>query len=133
MVNRQDSGFTLLETIVALTLFALVAGAFQLCLAGGWKGIRLTDMQRSALQVAQAQLALPSKSGNVVEGVEEGVDERGFRWTLETSLYAPGGTESGTSSGIAGYWLRVTVRWRDSALLPERMVELSTLKLGRAK
>lgn len=132
-MNRSDDGFTLLETIVALTLFALVAGAFQICLAGGWKGIRLTDMQRGALQVAQAKLALPSTSGNLVEGVEEGEDERGFRWTLETRLYAPHGTTSNTSSGIAGYWLRVTVRWRDNAMLPERMLELSTLKLGRAK
>lgn len=133
MESGSDRGFTLLETLVALTLFALVAGAFQLCLAGGWKGIRLTEMQQSAVQIAQAQLALPAAGGILVEGVEEGEDDRGFRWTLETSRYAPNGISGNTSSGVAGYWLRITVRWRDGLLRPERTVELSTLKLGRER
>ncbi len=129
MGKDRQAGFTLLETVVALMVFALVAGALQLCLAGGWKGVRSVRMEVAALIVAKAQLATAGVESSLVDGTEEGTTEAGFHWTSDIRRYEPAG--GGETAAIAGYWVSVTVSWRDSPMRPERSVELKTLKLGR--
>ena len=89
MAKDRQAGFTLLETVVALMVFALVAGALQLCLAGGWKGVRSVRMEQAALIVAKAQLATAGVESSLVDGTEEGTTEAGFHWTRDIRRYEP--------------------------------------------
>ena len=131
MARDRQAGFTLLETIVALMVFALVAAALQLCLAGGWKGVRLVRMEQTALMVAKAQLAAAGVESILTEGTAEGSTPDGFHWTRDIRRYEPVDGDGAEASAIAGYWVNVSVSWRVDPFRPERSVQLTTLKLGR--
>lgn len=132
MTQTPQSGFTLLETIVAFLVFALVAGALQLCLTGGWRAVGIARHEQAALEVAEARLAEVGVELPLVEGVEEGVSGDGFAWVRD--VRARVGTRDGAVPDTApvGYWVSVTVSWQDLAYRPERSVSLTTLKLGRS-
>lgn len=128
MKQSPQSGFTLLETIVAFLVFALVAGALQLCLSGGWRAVGIARYEQGALLVAQARLAEAGVSQPLVEGLEEGVSSDGFAWTRDVRVH--GGTRDAPDAGPVGYWVSVRVSWREAGHRPERSVSLTTLKLG---
>lgn len=133
MIQSPQSGFTLLETIVAFLVFALVAGALQLCLTGGWRAVGIARYEQGALQVAQARLAEAGVNQPLVEGVEEGVSGDGFAWTRDVRAHAGTRAAVGSDAVPVGYWVSVRVSWREAGHRPERSVSLTTLKLGSAK
>ena len=116
---------------MALLVFALVAGALQLCIAGGWKGVRLVRMEEAALQIAKAQLAAAGVEGTLVEGSEEGTTPEGFTWTRDIRRHVSAEENSAAPAAIAGYWVSVSVRWTDGPRRSEKTIELRTLKIGR--
>lgn len=133
MTRDRQAGFTLLETIVALMVFAMVAGALQLCLAGGWKGVRIVRMEQAALSVAKEKLAAAGVDTTLIEGTDEGSVDDGFHWIRSIRRHVPAGSDGLETAALAGYWVSVSVTWQDGPLLAERSVELSTLKLGRGE
>lgn len=133
MTGTRDAGFTLIETLVALAVFALVAGAVQLCLAGGWRGVGLVRTEQAALRLAKAQLAGVGIENELVEGTVAGETPEGFAWSRDIRRHDSRNADGTAPAAIAGYWVRVAVRWTDGPLRRERSVELSTLKLGRGE
>lgn len=133
MAHNSQSGFTLLEAIVAFLVFALVAGALQLCLAGGWRAVGIARHEQTALQIAQTHLAEAGLVRPLIEGAEEGVAGDGFAWTRDVRLRVASRDTAVPDGGPVGYWVSVTVRWQDAAYRPERSVSLTTLKLGSAQ
>lgn len=131
MARDRQAGFTLFETIVALMVFAMIAGALQLCLAGGWKGVHLVRTEQTALTIAKAQLAAAGVESSLAEETVEGTTVDGFHWTRDIRRYIPADGDTREAAAVAGYWVSVSVSWRDGRLRPERSIELSTLKLGR--
>jgi general secretion pathway protein I len=145
--HGEDAGFTLIETIVALVVLALVAAGLQLCLSGGWRSVRIVAQEQAALELAQAQLAVAGVEGALAESTAGGETESGFTWTRDMIRYVPpeggaavsafpeldriGAETSGEGRALAGYWVTVTVRWREGPRRPERAVVLSTMKIGR--
>ena len=130
MTVGKESGFTLLETIVALMVLAMVVAGLQLCLSTGWHGIRLVNQEQAALQIARSQLASLGTDTGLAAGVEEGETADGFVWTREIRSYVTPESDPAASSGVSGYWVDVTVRWREGPRRQERHVTLSTFKLG---
>ena len=119
--RRPDRGFTLLEVIVAMTLFAagvvlvlrLFSGALRLS-AGS------RDASASAIYAGQRMeeaLLVP----NPVEGVERGTFGDTYRWEVDTS-FAPREEEKPYDE----IRVRVTVRWADGR--DERAVDLSATR-----
>ena len=130
-MSQRQSGFTLIETLVALVVFSLIAGAVQVCLSGGWRSIKTARMETEALRIAKSQLASAGLEEALTDGVQAGETTGGFTWSREVQRYNPaarGGFEIGT---LPAYWVTVSVHWRDGVLRPEREVALRTLKLGR--
>jgi len=119
--RAAEGGFTLLEVIVAMALFAagiivvlqLFSGALRLS-AGS------RDASASAIYARQRMeeaLLVP----NPVEGVEQGTFGDNFRWEVVTSLVPQG--EDLTYDEIQ---VHVTVRWDDGG--DERAVDLSSTR-----
>lgn len=133
MTQSPQSGFTLLETIVAFLVFALVAGALQLCLAGGWRAVGIARHEQAALQVAKARLAEVGIDQPLVEGVEEGISSDGFAWTRDVRARVGTRDAAVPDTVPVGFWVSVTVSWQDIPYRPDRSVSLTTLKLGSAK
>lgn len=119
--RRPDRGFTLLEVIVAMTLFAagivlvlrLFSGALRLS-AGS------RDASASAIYAGQ-RMEEALLAPNPVEGMERGTFGDNYRWEVDTS-FVPREEEKPYDE----IRVRVTVRWTDGR--DERAVDLSATR-----
>jgi prepilin-type N-terminal cleavage/methylation domain-containing protein len=129
--DDSSSGFTLIETLVALVLFVAGYLIVHHSVSVGWRGAQVAWVESAALRLAHARLAAAGVETRLSEGEAAGETEDGLRWTLRTERYRrPGG--DGGAERIAGYWVTVTVRWHGGVLHPARSLQLTTLKLGAA-
>ena len=131
--RRRESGFTLIEVVVAFVLLALVLSvSFEIFSTGMARASDLDDRAR-ALVVAQSRLAITGAEEALKEGVTSGESEdRRFRWTVtvrraDDAPTVPGGKPP--SSAYALYRIDVHVAWR-GADSRERAVDLATLLSG---
>ncbi len=124
-----SSGFTLIETLVALVVF--VAGYLLVhhSVSVGWRGAQVAWAESAALRLAHARLAAAGVEARLSEGEVAGETEDGFRWTLRMERYRRPGPDAATER-IAGYWVTITVHWDGGVLRSSRQLQLTTLKLG---
>jgi len=119
--RRRDGGFTLLEVIVAMTIFAagivvvfqLFSGALRLS-AGSRNASASAIYARQRMEEA---LLVP----NPVEGAEQGTFGDNYRWEVAT-YFVPQVEEKPYDE----VQVRVTVRWTDGE--DERAVDLSSTR-----
>ncbi len=116
---QRDSGFTLLETLVALAIFAVVAAALQLGIAGAWRGAKIAEGQDFAIVTAQRLMAEIGVSRAVIIGRTTGEIDARTTYAIMAQPIAGG-----------GYWVDVTVRWSDRSRGQSRDVTLRTMKVG---
>lgn len=125
----RDQGFTLIETLVALLVFTACYILVQQSISGSWRLVRAAQSEEAALAVAQRQLAISGIETPLEEGAATGTSDDGYAWTVEVRRYLPPGDTAGpTTAPLIGYWVDVTVRWKESALRPERTLSLTTLR-----
>lgn len=124
---RSDAGFTLLETLVALIIFVAAYLLIHQALSLGWRGVRLAQSETAALQVAQARLAAAGLEQPLAEGNTSG-EASGYSWT--TIVRRVSSEPGAAPSTLSGFWVTVSVNWRDAAVRQTRSVQLTTLKLA---
>lgn len=121
---RGKRGFTLLEVVVALAIFAagilvlleLFSGSLRLSAAAS----DLSSAQVYASQRMEEALLAPDP----VEGVERGIFGERYRWEMATSVSPP--VEGSPYREVR---IRVTVRWADGA--DDRSVEVAATRWAR--
>jgi len=116
--RRGERGFTLLEVIVAMALFAAGIVAISRLFTGS---LRLSGGARDASAAAiyaRQRMEEALLAPNPAEGVEQGDFGGGYRWKLETSFVPP--VEEKPYDEIR---YRVTVTWDDGG--EERATELT--------
>jgi prepilin-type N-terminal cleavage/methylation domain-containing protein len=133
--GEPTSGFTLIETLVALTIFVAGYVVVHQSVMLAWRGAQTAWAEEEAVRLAQSQLAIAGVESRLQEGEARGRTPDGFAWVRRVELYrpppgasAPG--DGGRAGRIAGYWVSVTVTWRGGPMQSARSLELKTLKLA---
>jgi general secretion pathway protein I len=126
MTERPQSGFTLVEVLVAL---AIVAIAFVVALGIFTGGLSRLDHDHNvqyALLVAQSELARVGQDialqDREIDGPGDSQSEDGFTWHIAITPYGGG------PGGLFGHRVVVTVGWNEG--WQKREVRLDTVRLG---
>lgn len=120
--RHRSGGFTLLEVLVALVIFALASGALAQLVQTGFRQSRAAQSVTEAVLLARSLLAEVGAEVPLAQGVQEGESGAGYRWRAEIE-----------PSGLAAadqtlYRVQVSVAW--GAPWREQSVVLSTVRLG---
>lgn len=131
---RDDHGFTILETLVALIVFGMIASAVQMGLSATVRNARIADGQERALAQAKRLLTEVGISRPLLPGVQSGSIDDSTQWKIAIAPVArPLNLTAafGADSAPAAYTVDVSVSWRDAASLRSRSVSVATVKLGQ--
>jgi prepilin-type N-terminal cleavage/methylation domain-containing protein len=128
MSPARDHGFTLLETLVALAVFAFIAAAFTRGLDIGAKGTRLAEREATAVAIAKASLAAAGTEIALTASNQTVAAGGGMFVTTSVTPYRPGQAAADDASDSNLFRVDVRVDWRAAPGERRRSVELSTLK-----
>lgn len=125
---RTAGGFTLLEILVALSLFAVVGGTLLQLFQSGLHYSRLTGDYTYAVFLARSKFAELQAQTYLRPGDLSGGFDNGYRW--QAVLEEPEPTAAATPRGPRPLTLELTVSWGDAG--DERSFSLHSLLLTRA-
>lgn len=129
----SNDGFTLMEALVAVVIFASASIAMQSVFARGGSGLRVGAAETRALEVARGAMgkaALPSPTETSRETTGE---TDSYSWSATVTRYEPpaGGL---ISMKVQAYWVDLKLSWIDKGQpLKPREITLSTLKLEQVQ
>jgi prepilin-type N-terminal cleavage/methylation domain-containing protein len=134
-MRGPDSGFTLVETLASLVIFAAALLALYQSFSGGWRGYRRAEAEAAAVSFAQSRLAAAGVEAPLVEGQQYHQSEDGLAWITDVRRYGQPSEEKSQAprSTPQVFWVTVEVSWRDGALPTTHKVSLTTLKLHVAR
>jgi general secretion pathway protein I len=126
-----QSGFTLLEVLVALAIAAVaLVGLFQAG-SGGMFAVDTAARAQEAIQRAQSHLAAVGRDAALVQGDFTDDDGGGYRWRLQVRPVATHPAPDARSAVPATLFdVDVAVSWPGRS--GDRSVVLKTLRLGTA-
>lgn len=84
---RRQSGFTLLEVLVAFVLLATVGTALFQLYQGGLRNLRSSEEQTHAALLARSRLSELRAVYQLTPGLYEGNPDDPYRWRIELSHY----------------------------------------------
>src|SRR5919106_2939949 len=122
---RRAQGFTLLEVLVSLIVFALVFGILAQIMRIGLRQSASAESLAAATLLARSQLARVGSELPIEVGSVEG-EADGMRWRTAITLAEPAKEQS----ELAGYRVEVTVGWGDDP--QPQPVTLTTFMIGPA-
>jgi prepilin-type N-terminal cleavage/methylation domain-containing protein len=130
MDGGGDSGFTLIEALVALVMVAVVAGTFYRGVALGGRGARAADRDAAALAVAESRVAEAVALGPRDDVERSGATDDGIAWV---TTFAPYAAQAPLGQREPNRLTRVDVHvsWRDAPGRPVRSMTLTTLTSAR--
>ena len=121
--HPRSRGFTLLEILVALVVFALAFGVLAQIMQTGLRQSTVARSRAGASMLARSELARVGIEVPLQVGAIEGESEDGLRWQTEIELVE----EPGEEQSLALYEVQVTVAWGES---PAEQLVLTTLRTG---
>jgi general secretion pathway protein I len=121
--HASSSGFTLLEILVALVIFALAFGVLAQIMQTGLRQSAGAQSLAGATLLARSELARVGIEMPLQVGRAEGETEDGMRWQTEIEVVE--GPDEDQS--LALYQVQVTVAWGAS---PAEQLSLTTLRTG---
>jgi len=131
--TSSDSGFTLLEVVVALAIAALaIVGLFQAA-SGGLLAVNTAGRVEEAVQRAQSHLAAIGRSAALIQGEFTDDDGGGYHWRLRArpvasrQVAAADGKPTVPASATL-FDVEVAISWPGPR--GERSVVLKTMRLS---
>ena len=134
MGPREDGGFTLVETLVALVIMIAAATMLYRGLSGGLRASNAADGADAALLVARQRLAAAGIETPLEAGRQEGA-EGDVLWQVDLRPYmaAERTDPAAPAARLQAFWATATVTWRDRRGARPRSLQLTTLKLRRVE
>lgn len=132
--SSGERGFTMIEALVALTVFGMIAAAVQLGLSATWRNARIAERQEVALLHAKRLLAEAGSARPLIPGPQTGLIDEAMQWRIAVEPIVPQAgfaVVANRSRILAPYRVDVVVSWRDIAADHERSVSLRTVKIGQ--
>ena len=117
------NGFTLLEILVALMIFALAFGVLAQIMRTGLHQSAAARSITAATLLAQSELARVGVELPLQAGPADGETETGLRWHTDVELIEPPSEQQ----SLATYQVQVTVSWGPD---PAEQLTLTTLRTG---
>ena len=135
MTRTAQTGFTLLEVIVAFTILALVFGALFEVFAGGLAASRDVEAKSRAVLLAQSKLTEVSADDSFASGAKSGAfdvnaaaeDGPRYRWTASFTRYGEDELGPADSRMVVPYTASVEVSWEERGRI--RRVGLQSMVL----
>ena len=127
---RMSRGFTLVELLVALTLFAVVGGTLLQLFQQGLRTARLAAGHTHAVFLARSKLTELQAYEQLRPGTLSGSFDDGYRW--QALLVGEERSDTGHHRRLRPLELSLTVSWGDDEGVGEgRSVTLHSLLLTR--
>ena len=130
--HRRAGGFTLIEALVAFTIFALSFAAILQIFGNGLGNRATADRALIALAHAESLIARAGIEQPMTVGTRSGRFEDGMTWREQVALHPIDATvtDSTLPAGMTPYEVTIVVAWRDGR--KSREVTLNSLRLGAA-
>ena len=126
-MNRAR-GFTLLEILVALTMFAVVGGTLLQLFDSGLRSARIATERAHAALLARSKLAELLAYNDLQAGQLSGDLDGDYRW--QAKLHPPANPEMASSSWLKPLELTLTISW--GAPSDENSFDLKSLCITHA-
>jgi type II secretory pathway pseudopilin PulG len=133
--RRASAGFSLLEILVAFTVFSLVTATVMQIFSSGVNGATVAQKYAKAAQYAESKLATVGVEEALKEGAKDGKFDDDFRWRIEVKRFDdPAPREQQSIDFDKNHFVQLfevvaTVSFTTDDN-QERSVVLSTLQLG---
>ncbi|MFQ5565595.1 MAG: type II secretion system protein J [Paracoccaceae bacterium] len=127
MDRRRNSGFTLIEVLIAFAILALVLGVVFRTLSSGLSHERTAGLATARVLEARSILDRLGADIALEVGTVEGRLATGESWTLTVSLPEPsaGDEDESPADTLSAYLAELSIDGSDG-----RTLRLKTLKLG---
>jgi general secretion pathway protein I len=125
MRPSHNSGFTLIEVLIAFTILALVLGVVFPTLSSGLSHERTARLATARVLEARSILDRLGIEDPLAEGTIDGQLATGEAWTLTVSRIEPDSSDENQTDQINAYLAELRIDSEDG-----RMLRLKTLKLG---
>ncbi len=121
-----ERGFTLLEVLVAFSIFTVSLGILFQIFGNGTRAAMLSDEYTRAVFIAQSRLASAGIEGAIDVGEYSGKENEIYHWTTTIRPY-DNAEDLETNHGLSKREIEIIVNWISRG--KERSVKLNTLKL----
>ncbi len=130
--HRRADGFTLIEALIAFTIFALSFAAILQIFGSGLGNRATADHALIALSHAESLMARAGIEQPMAVGMRSGRFDDGMAWREQITLHQIDAavTDSTLPAGMTPYEVTIAVTWRDGR--KTREITLNSLRLGAA-
>ena len=123
----RQSGYTLIEVLVAFMILALALTVLLRIFSGGLRNVSVSSDYATATLIAESRLAATGIDIPLTPGETAGIEGERFEWTVSVQDYQPWPGYRSASQAVDAYRVTVTVEWPNGN--NTRSVGLSTVRL----
>jgi general secretion pathway protein I len=126
-LDVRQSGYTLIEVLVAFVILALALTVLLRIFSGGLRNVSVSSDYATATLIAESRLAAAGIDTPLRPGETSGTEGERFAWTVSVQDYQPWPGYRSAARGVDAYRVTVTVEWPHGD--NTRTVGLSTVRL----
>lgn len=125
--SRRNSGYTLVEVLVAFVILALALTVLLRIFSSGVRNVAVSSDYARAVLIAESRLASAGIEGALAPGETSGIDDERFQWVQTVNEYTPSLGYEASAQEVRAYYVTVSVQWPHAN--GTRSIDLSTVRL----
>ena len=127
--HQKQTGFSLLEVLVAFVIMGLVIGGILQLFGNSMRSVALSDEYSYAVKIAESQMATVGTVIPVESGTTSGSSGDRFDWNITIEPTEFEYPEAAPPIPLYPYRIKVDVSWNSGSR--ERHFELTSLRFGK--